>query len=193
MKLTSLPQETQYQTSKDGFNTFHASLQIYCTIYLDVEYLSVVAEELPEGKETNESNMCPYMGKVEQGPRMTEPDSLVPSGSQTPRSTRAGGLSLGWKAEGLSFSSNYQPGLTLLASKIRLDVEWALGQGGHTPDGRSPNQGRDASGPIYAHKAAGSFTARIRPRPETMDSETSSAYFEHDFYFIKLHYMVGVI
>lgn len=81
MKLTSLPQETQYQTSKDGFNTFHASLQIYCTIYLDVEYLSVVAEELPEGKETNESNMCPYMGKVEQGPRMTEPDSLVPSGS----------------------------------------------------------------------------------------------------------------
>lgn len=67
MKVTLILPETQYQTSKDGLNTFHASSQIYCTIYLDVEYFSIVEEELPEGKETNESNMCPYMGKEEPG------------------------------------------------------------------------------------------------------------------------------
>lgn len=31
-----------------------------------------MAEELPKGKEANESSMCPYMGKEEQGPRMTK-------------------------------------------------------------------------------------------------------------------------
>lgn len=31
-----------------------------------------MAGELPKGKEANESNMCPYMGKGEQGPRMTK-------------------------------------------------------------------------------------------------------------------------
>lgn len=76
MRVTLIFLETQYQTSKDGSNTFHARSRIYCTIYLDVEYLSVVAEELPEGKEINGSKMCPYMGKEEQGPRMPE--------SQTP-------------------------------------------------------------------------------------------------------------
>lgn len=31
-----------------------------------------MAEELPTGKEANESNMCPYMGKGEQEPKMTK-------------------------------------------------------------------------------------------------------------------------
>lgn len=72
MKVTQTLPETQHQTSKDGFNTFHASSQIYSTIYLAVEYLSAVAGEWPKGKEADGSNMCPYMGKEEQGPRIIE-------------------------------------------------------------------------------------------------------------------------
>lgn len=37
-----------------------------------MEYLPVVAGELPKGKEANESHVCPYMGKGEQGPGMTK-------------------------------------------------------------------------------------------------------------------------
>lgn len=37
-----------------------------------MEYLPIMSGELPKGKEANESNMCPYMGKGEQGPRMTK-------------------------------------------------------------------------------------------------------------------------
>lgn len=71
-----------------------------------MEYLSVVAEELPEGKEINGSKMCPYMGKEEQGPGMPE--------SQTPWYPQAGKLpeapeqvAFGMESGGLSVSSDY--------------------------------------------------------------------------------------
>lgn len=80
MRVTRILPETQSQTSKGGSNTFHARAQIYCTIYLDVEYLSVVAEELPEGKEINGGKMCPYKEKRTGPLNAGEPDALVPSG-----------------------------------------------------------------------------------------------------------------
>lgn len=61
-----------------------------------MEYLPIVAEELPKGKEANESSVCPYMGKGEQGPRMTQarlPDTV--GKLRNSRHTRAGGPSLG--------------------------------------------------------------------------------------------------
>lgn len=84
----------------------HARWQIYCTIYLDVEYLSVVAEELPEGKEVNGNKMCPYMGKEDRAPecqRARRLGALRRVNSQKHQSR----WPLGRKAEGLSFSSNY--------------------------------------------------------------------------------------
>lgn len=106
MRVTPILPETQYQTSKDGSNTSHARSQIYCTIYLDVEYLSVVAEELPEGKEINGSKMCPYMERRSRAPECQRARRLgtlrrVNSPKHQSR------WPLGWKAEGLSVSSDY--------------------------------------------------------------------------------------
>lgn len=89
MVVTPTLPEAQHQTSKAGFNTFHASAQIYCTIYLDVEYLSRVAEELPaQGEGRKWEQYVSLHGERGAGARKDrEAAFLVPSGSSTPRST----------------------------------------------------------------------------------------------------------
>lgn len=69
------------------------------------------------------------------------------------------------------------------ASKIRLDGV-CLGWCGHGPDGLSLTKEGIST------QVVGSFTSRIRPHPETMETE-SSVYFEYYFCFIVFLYKIG--
>lgn len=137
-KVTPSLPWTQHQTSKDGFNTFHVSSQIYCTIYLDVEYLLIVAEKLPKGKEANESNMCPYMGKGEQEPRMTKGQTSWYLGEVKKLPDAPEQVTLLWDEKQRGFLSRLilNQARPCFVSKIRLDGV-CLGWCGHGPDGLS--------------------------------------------------------
>lgn len=152
-----------------------------------MEYLPIVAEELPKGKKANESSMCPYMGRGEQRPRMTKGQTFWYLGEAKKLSDTPEQVAFLWDEKQRGFLSHLiiNQARPCFVSKIRLDGV-CLGWCGHGPDGLSlTKEGISA-------QVIGSFTSRIRPHPETMETESSSVYFEYYFCFIVFLYKIGI-